>query len=181
MIDKTWTLFLDRDGVLNEDNVGGYVLSVEELQLLDGVAEAMRKFSRIFGTIVVVTNQRSVGKGLLTLEELHRMNAQISKWITEEGGRIDKFYYAPDLADNALNRKPNIGMALLAQKDFPNIDFSKSIMVGNNLSDMQFAKNAGIAISVFLTTTVHNIEFPHPLIDQNFERLKDLADSLETK
>ncbi|WP_240377555.1 D-glycero-alpha-D-manno-heptose-1,7-bisphosphate 7-phosphatase [Arachidicoccus soli] len=178
MIDKSWTLFLDRDGVLNEDNVGGYVLSVEELQLFDGVTEAMRKFSGIFGTIVVVTNQRSVGKGLLTLEELHRMNAQILEWINEKGGRIDKFYYAPDLEDDAFNRKPNIGMALQAKKDFPNIDFSKSIMVGNNLSDMQFARNAGIAKSVFLTTTVHDLEFPHALIDKNFETLKKFADSL---
>ncbi len=177
-MDKSWTIFLDRDGVLNVDNVKGYVLGVEQLKLMDGVKDAMRKIAAIFGRVIVCTNQRAVGKGLLSIDELHRMNHQISKWITETGGRIDKFYYATDLDEHAWNRKPNPGMALKAQQDFSEIDFSKSIMVGNNLSDMQFARNAGIKHTIFLSTTVHDLTYPHPLIDARFDNLKAFADSL---
>lgn len=179
-ITKDWTLFLDRDGVLNEDKPNSYVMSLDEFHILPGVKEAMKKLSGIFGTIVVCTNQRGVSKGLYTIEEMHRMNSFLSDEIKKSGGRIDKVYYAIDLNDNAPDRKPNTGMALQAKQDFPNIDFSKSIMVGNNISDMQFARNAGIAKAIFLTTTVFDLQFPHPLIDAHFDSLTSFADNIGT-
>lgn len=178
MIDKTWTLFLDRDGVINEDHVGGYVLSVEEIRLMPGVGQAMEKLAHIFGVIVVCTNQRSIAKGLLSLEEYHRMNSRVLSLLEPMGGRIDKIYFSPDMADDAPNRKPQPGMALQAKHDFPQIDFAKSIMVGNNVSDMQFARNAGIAKSVFLTTTIHDLSYPHPLIDEHYDSLLSFANDL---
>lgn len=179
-ITKDWTLFLDRDGVLNEDKPDSYVMSLEEFHILPGVREAMKKFSGMFGTIVVCTNQRGVSKGLYSIEEMHRMHAFLQEEIKKAGGRIDKVYYAIDLNDDAPNRKPNIGMALQARWDFPCIDFSKSIMVGNNISDMQFARNAAMAKAVFLTTTVSDLTFPHPLIDAHFGSLKAFADNIDT-
>jgi len=178
IFDKTWTLFLDRDGVLNEDKPGSYVMSLEEFKLMPGVKEAMKKLSAIFGTIVVCTNQRGVSRGLYTIEEMHRMNNFLLSEIKNAGGRIDKIYYAVDLNDDAPNRKPNTGMALQAKHDFPDIDFSRSIMVGNNLSDMQFARNANMAKAIFLTTTVPHIDLPNPLIDAHFDSLKSFADSI---
>ncbi len=156
----------------------GYVIGVENMNVLPGVAEAMQKLAALFGTIVICTNQRSIGKGLLSVEEFHRMNEKMLGTIVPAGGRIDKIYFAPDLQDEAFDRKPNPGMALQAKRDFAHIDFSKSVMIGNNVSDMQFARNAGIAETVFVTTTIANPPFPNPLIDKKFNSLKEYADSL---
>ena len=68
--------------------------------------------------------------------------------------RIDEIYYAPDLESDAHHRKPNTGMGLQAKQDFPSIDFSKSVMVGNNFSDMDFGKRLGMK-TVFVETTKH--------------------------
>jgi histidinol-phosphate phosphatase family protein len=181
IFDKTWSLFLDRDGVLNHDKVGSYVMNLNEFRLMSGVKTAMKKLSEIFGTIVVCTNQRGIGKGLYTIEEMHRMNNFLLQEIGQSGGRIDKIYYATDLNDDAPDRKPNIGMALQAKKDFPSIDFAKSIMVGNNISDMQFARNAGMAKAVFLTTTIDISLVPKALIDAHFDSLKSFANSCYVK
>lgn len=180
IFNRDWTLFLDRDGVLNEDKPGSYVMSLDEFHILPGVKEAMKKLSGMFGTIVVCTNQRGVSKGLYSIEEMHRMNNFLQQEIKNAGGRIDKVYYAIDLNDDAPNRKPNTGMALLAKHDFPDIDFSRSVMVGNNISDMQFARNADMAKTIFLTTTVFDLQFPHPLIDAHFDSLKSFADNIDT-
>jgi D,D-heptose 1,7-bisphosphate phosphatase len=178
IFDKTWSLFLDRDGVLNHDKVGGYVVSLTEFQLMSGVKEAMKKLSEIFGVIVVCTNQRGVTRGLYSIEEMQRMNRFLLQEIQQAGGRIDKIYYALDLNDEAPNRKPNIGMALQAQQDFPSIDFSKSIMIGNSISDMKFARNAGMAKAIFLTTTLDISLVPEGLADAHFDSLVSATDNL---
>ena len=77
-----------------------------------------------------------------------------------------------------LNRKPNPGMAFQAKVHYPDIDLSKSIMVGNNISDMQFGRNAGMR-TVFLTTTIPDIHLPHPDIDLSFDSLEALAKALQ--
>ena len=64
--------------------------------------------------------------------------------IESHGGRIDRIYYCTALEDGACNRKPNIGMALQAQKEFPDIDFNRVLMIGDSESDMQFAENSGM-------------------------------------
>ncbi len=95
--------------------------------------------------------------------------------IEAAGGRIDKIYVASGATDDDPLRKPHPGMALLAKNDFPAINFSKSIMVGHNLSDMEFARNAGIRYSVFLKTTHPDFELPNPAIDMAFSSLEDFA------
>ena len=74
-------------------------------------------------------------------------------------------------------RKPNPGMALEATKDFPDIDLRKTIMVGNNLSDMRFGRNAGV-YTVFVKTTIPGQAFPHPDIDLIFPSLLDFSRAL---
>ena len=144
-VDKSWTLFLDRDGVINERIVDGYVKTVEEFIFNDGVLDTIKRLSEVFGKIVVVTNQQGIGKGLMTEEDLKKVHNYMLSEIKNAGGRIDNIYFAPGLASptNEL-RKPNIGMAHQAQKDFPEIDFSKSVMIGDSPSDIEFGKNAGM-------------------------------------
>ncbi|RMF52377.1 MAG: HAD-IIIA family hydrolase [Bacteroidetes bacterium] len=142
--DRSWTLFLDRDGVLNTEKVGGYILSWEEFRFEPGALEAVAWLSRIFGRLIVVTNQRCIGKGLLTPAALEAIHQQMHAAIIAAGGRLDAIYYCPDLDDESLCRKPNPGMALAAKRDFPEIDFCRSVMVGNTDSDMAFGRNLGM-------------------------------------
>jgi D-glycero-D-manno-heptose 1,7-bisphosphate phosphatase/D-glycero-alpha-D-manno-heptose 1-phosphate guanylyltransferase len=173
-IDKTWTLFLDRDGVINVEKKGEYVLSVDGFIFSEGAQEAIKILSGIFGLVIVATNQRSIAKQLMTLEDLHSIHAYMTEELRNQCGRIDKIYYCADMNDDSPNRKPNPGMALQAKKDFPQIDFSKSIMVGNTLSDMRFARNAGM-YSVFIPSTEPDVPFPNELIDLRFNSLLDFA------
>ncbi len=151
VIDPSWTLFLDRDGVINEDVVADYIKSWDEFQFRTGTLEALRFLSPHFARIVVISNQRGVGRGLMTQETLDLITENMLLKIEEAGGRIDKVYYCTSTDNKDINRKPNKGMALQAQQDFPEIDFQKSIMVGNMPGDMWFGRNIG-AYTVYLPT-----------------------------
>jgi histidinol-phosphate phosphatase family protein len=142
--DKSWTLFLDRDGVINTERRQDYVKTWDELQFEDGALEALAKLNQIFGTIVVVTNQRGVGIGVMTKEDLDSIHHNMLEIIQENGGRIDKIYTACDPDRESKNRKPHPAMGYLAKADFPMIDFSKSVMVGNSVSDMEFGRSLGM-------------------------------------
>lgn len=144
-VDNSWTLFLDRDGVINKNIDGSYVLEWEQFEFLHGVLTTLPKLAKIFPRIIVVTNQQCIAKGLITPDALNQLHQNMMNMIELNGGRIDAVYYAPDLAsdDNKL-RKPNNGMAFLAKQDFPDIDFHKSIMIGDKLSDMEFGKSVNM-------------------------------------
>ncbi|NNV54207.1 D-glycero-alpha-D-manno-heptose-1,7-bisphosphate 7-phosphatase [Limnovirga soli] len=177
-IDKSWTLFLDRDGVINREIQGLYVTNVSEFFFYEGTLEALRICNNLFGKIVIVTNQKGVSKGLMTLDDLHNIHTEMMQAITQSGGRIDQIYFCTDMDDKSPNRKPQHGMALQAQADFPEIDFSKSIIAGNKLSDMQFGRNAGMA-TVFIASTNPETAYPHALIDDRYNSLLDLAKAFE--
>lgn len=177
-IEKDWTLFLDRDGVLNKEIVGSYVTSLDEFEFCDGVPRALQFLSELFGTVVVVTNQRGVGRGLMTTETLRGIHSEMKSGIVAAGGRIDRVYSATSPNDDDRNRKPNTGMALQAREDFPQIDFHKSVMVGNSISDMQFGKRMAMH-TVFLTTKHAPYPMPNDLIDAQFESLLEWANSLK--
>lgn len=177
IIDKSWTLFIDRDGVVNKEKKEDYILNWNEFNFYDGVKDAFKIFNQKFWTIVMVTNQRGVGKGLMNLDDLTSIHSKMKDEIIDAGGRIDKIYFCTDLENSSINRKPNIGMALQAQLDFPDIDFAKSIMIGNRLSDMQFGRNAGMK-TIYLNTTHPEVEENNPLIDYRFNTLSDFATTL---
>lgn len=157
-IDKTWTLFLDRDGVINKKLDDDYVKHWIEFEFIDGVTSALKGLNDLFGTIVIVTNQQCIGKGIIRTEDLELIHKNMMYEINYLKGRIDKIYHSPYLAsENHPTRKPGIGMALQAQKDFPHVDFSKSIIVGDSLSDMEFGKNAGMK-TVYVSDKLKNDE-----------------------
>ena len=148
-IDKSWTLFLDRDGVINRRLLDDYVKRWDEFEFLPGVKEAIAKLSRIFGRVVIVSNQQGIGKGLMTEKDLDHIHSMMVHEIEEAGGRIDAIYHCPELKEkNPECRKPKPGMALQAQKDFPEIDFEKSVMIGDSESDIEFGKRLGM-LTVF--------------------------------
>jgi D-glycero-D-manno-heptose 1,7-bisphosphate phosphatase len=176
-IKKNWTLFLDRDGVINHEKELDYIYNYREFIFYDGAKEALKIFSGIFSTIIVVTNQRGIAKGLMTEDDLRDIHRNMLYDIENAGGRIDKIYYNSSLNNDDPMRKPQPGMALQAKKDFPLIDFSQSIMVGNNVSDMLFGRNAGMH-TVFLRTTSPDLEFSHDAIDLSFDAMIDFAKAL---
>jgi D-glycero-alpha-D-manno-heptose 1-phosphate guanylyltransferase len=176
-IDKTWTLFLDRDGVINEEKVGEYVRHWGEFIFSTGVLKVFQKLSGHFGRVIVVSNQRGVGKGLMTEEALQSIHLEMQREVEIVNGKIDKIYYCTEKDDICFNRKPNPGMALQALHDFPDIDPGKCIMVGNKPGDMRFGRAAGM-FTVFVKTTNPDQVFPHPDIDLIFDSLHDFASAL---
>lgn len=179
-IDSSWTLFLDRDGVINVEKYQDYVYNYDEFIFYEGVLDAVKTLSELFGLVILTTNQRGVGRGLMTEADLHNIHTQMTHDMVSSGGRMDHIYYC--VANDPLdpNRKPNPGMIFQAKKDFPTIDLQKSLIVGNNMSDMEFGRNAGIH-TVFVRTTHPDQAFPHPAIDLVFNSLPDFAKALQSK
>ena len=143
-------LFLDRDGVLNEDH--GYVSRWEDFRWIAGAREAVAAFNRAGWLVIVVTNQSGVGRGFYTEDAMHALHARMAQDLAEVGGRIDAFYHAPHHPDAPLDayrhpdppdRKPNPGMILRALSEWP-IDREASLLVGDKPSDLEAALRAGI-------------------------------------
>lgn len=176
-IDKSWTLFLDRDGVINHEKKEEYIRNTGEFRFYEGVPEAIATCSQRFGKIIIVTNQRGIGKGLMTEKDLAEIHEWMIASIEKAGGRIDDIFYCTSLDNRHPDRKPNPGMAYHAKHNHPAIDLSRAIIAGNKPSDMLFGKNAGI-YSVFIASTNPEIPFPHPDIDARFDSLADFAKAL---
>ncbi len=138
------TLFLDRDGVINVHRPNDYVKSWAEFKFMPGILDIFPLFAQRFKKIIVVTNQRGVGKGIMLESTLIEIHEKMIVEINKIGGRIDKIYYCIDVDDCSPYRKPNPGMGLQAKIDFPEIDFSRSLMVGDSDTDMQFGANLGM-------------------------------------
>lgn len=177
-IDNTWSLFLDRDGVINKQLLGDYVKKWAEFEFLPGVLDALSAFNKLFAKIFIVTNQQGIGKGLMTEFDLTKLHDQMMYEIVYHDGRINKIYHSPyRQEEKSVFRKPNIGLARKAKIDFPEIDFAKSIMVGDSISDMQFGKNAGM-YTVFISSNEIQVEEHKEWIDFVYPSLKSIAKEL---
>lgn len=172
VIDKSWTLFLDRDGVINVKLEGDYVKKIEEFEFTENALKAIAKLKQLFGKMLVVTNQQGIAKGLYTEEDLNTVHVYMQEQLAKENAQVDKIYYCPALnGDTRFNcRKPDIGMALQAQNDFPEIDFSKSVMVGDSISDMEFGRKLGM-YTVFIAEDTWRANKYKDLIDAHYTSL----------
>lgn len=176
-----WTLFLDRDGVLNRRIASDYIKSPDQLELLPGVKEALQLFSEIFPRILIVTNQQGIGRGLMTSADLEKIHARLINEITLSGGRIDKIYFSPDLNNTgSFTRKPSVGMGLKARKDFPAIRFRNSIMVGDTFSDMLFGRRLDM-VNVLVTQDPMEIRVCNELPDYVYPDLISFARDLSSQ
>jgi len=148
-------LFLDRDGVLNEDL--GYVHRWADFRWIAGAREAVAAFNRAGWLVFVVTNQSGIGRGYYTEAAMHALHAKMAEGLAEAGARIDAFYYAPHHPEAALeayrhpdppDRKPNPGMILRALSEWP-VDRARSLMVGDKPADVEAATRAGVRGRLF--------------------------------
>jgi histidinol-phosphate phosphatase family protein len=178
-VDKKWTLFLDRDGVLNERLPGDYVRQPDAFAWKEGAREGLAALSPAFGQVVVVTNQQGIGKGLMDTSELDNIHRLMLEQARAAGGRIDKVYFCGDLKDSgSVRRKPAVGMGLQARKDFPGIRFSQSVMVGDTISDMRFGRRLGM-ITVLIDPRPDTARRVPALVDLRFHSLQGFAHYLQ--
>lgn len=176
-INKSWTLFLDRDGIINEQILDDYVKKWSEFKFKNDVLSSIKILSEIFGRIFIVTNQQGICKGLMSIDDLIILHDKMLNEIKKTGGKIDKIYFCPKLEkENSKMRKPNPGMALQAKKDFPEINFEKSIMLGDSMSDMQFGKNAGM--KTVLIPDKNKVQSDSELIDFLFMSMTEFVDAI---
>lgn len=171
---KQWTLFLDRDGVINIEKEDDYIHCWDEFVWYEGAKDAIALFTALFKRIIIVTNQKGIGKGVTRLEDVEDIHQRLRLQVQEAGGNIDGILFCPDTNSDSPNRKPNPGMAFQAKEIFPDIELSASVMVGNNLSDLHFGRNAGMK-TVFLRTTKPLLELPPGLADEEALSLHELA------
>jgi len=176
-INTEWTLFLDRDGVINHEKKEDYIRNWLEFKFYEESLAALPLLAQKFTRIIITTNQKGIGKGWMTDADLTLIHENMTNQIIELGGRIDAIFYCSDLDNASFNRKPQPGMALQAKDKFPLIDFSKSIMVGNRMSDMEFGRNAGMH-TVYLATTHPEAPFPDTKIDYRYDNLFQFAQAI---
>lgn len=174
-IDSSWSLFLDRDGVINHEKENDYIRHWDQFVFYTGVKEAIKKLAEKFGNIFIISNQRGVERGFLTESVLSEIHKNMIQEIEETGGRIDKIYFCTAIDDKHPDRKPNPGMAFRAKKEFPEIDLSKAIMVGNKPGDIMFGHHAGM-YSVFIKST--HPELSPAGADLVFDSLAEFANAL---
>lgn len=175
---RGYTLFLDRDGVINRRIPGGYVGSPADFELLPGVLEAIQFFSHYFQRIIIVSNQQGVGKGLITNRDVERVHEYLLEKVAQAGGHIDGVYFCPALAsDNNPCRKPSSGMALQAQNNFPDITFGNTVMAGDSRSDLQFASLLNME-AVFIETEPDRAIIPPEMYSFKFPSLLAFAHAL---
>ena len=164
-------MFLDRDGVLNVLRQDDYVKCPDELEVLPGVKEAIVLLKERFAHTFIVTNQQGVNKGLMTEEDLHAVH----KKLIDEIGEIDHIYYCTERQSaHSFNRKPNIGMALQAKRDYPDIWLKECVMVGDSASDMLFGRRAGMTTVLIGPTNAIALKH-HNLVDHYYPTLLDFA------
>lgn len=141
-VDKSWSLFLDRDGVIAREQ-GDYVCCWEQFEFLPQAIDALAVLSTIFARIIVVTNQQGVALKRMSAADLADIHTKMTASVVAGGGRIDLVLAATERKDSRpFRRKPSIKMAQEARKLFPVIDFKRSIIIGDTHIDMNFGKKA---------------------------------------
>lgn len=168
------TVFLDRDGVLNEKAPEGeYVWRWPDFRVLDGVPEAIARLNCAGIRVVVVTNQRGIALGRYTLADVDRLHAEFQALLAVHGARIDAFYVCPHGHDECNCRKPLPGLFEQAIAAFPDIQTQTSVMIGDSLVDMEFGQRLGMR-----TILIRNIELEDLSADLRCASLRDSVDVL---
>ncbi|MFN8153266.1 MAG: HAD-IIIA family hydrolase [Bacteroidia bacterium] len=175
------TLFLDRDGVINTELPADYVKTISEFQFETGVFEAILLLQRFFNRIIIITNQRGVGAGIMSQADLDLVHSYMLKEFSKHGIEIDAIYAATDVDRSSEKRKPRPYMGYLAKTDFPEIDFSRSLMIGNSVSDLEFGKSLHMKTAFVDDKKKHTGTSLLPLADAEGDSLLEIALKFEAE
>ena len=153
LTNKQEAIFLDRDGTINK--YVGFLRNIDDFELIEGVAEAIKLINQSGYLAIVVTNQPVIARGEVSWEELNEIHKKMATLLGKEGAYVDGIYICPHHPDKGFEgerpeykidcdcRKPKPGLLLQAAKDF-NIDLSESYMIGDSHSDVEAGENAGV-------------------------------------
>lgn len=157
LTNKQKAIFLDRDGTINK--YVGFLRNIDDFELIEGVAEAIKLINQSGYLAIVVTNQPVIARGEVTWEELNEIHKKMATLLGKEGAYVDGIYICPHHPDKGFEgerpeykidcdcRKPKPGLLLQAAKDF-NIDLSESYMIGDSHRDVEAGENAGVKKSI---------------------------------
>jgi len=167
---RTRAIFFDRDGVINARILGGYVRHWNEFELLPGVIETLQEVKHRGYLAIIVTNQRGVGLGIMTQEQLDQVHSELQKEMERLAGvRFDDIIFCTDLDNSLGRRKPSPTMLLEAAEKW-NIDLANSWMIGDSMSDIEAGQRAGTKTGYLVTQ--HSEEIPKAT--KIIHRLEDL-------
>jgi histidinol-phosphate phosphatase family protein len=169
------TLFLDRDGVINVRNFDGYILNCEEFHFLPNVIHGLQSLASLFDRIIIVTNQQCIGKNIITRSNLDRIHRYMLDMMENEGVIIAEIFVAENLrGEEPDRRKPAIAMGMEAKAQFPSIDFSQSLMVGDTDTDIRFGKQLGMKTALVKSPEVCS-ENPDYLVEDLMDLYRQLT------
>ncbi len=144
-------LFLDRDGTINIEK--NFLKDPDDVELIPGAARTIREARKLDLKVIVVSNQSGIARGILTEENVKKVNERLVELLSEEGASVDAIYYCPHDANTENGctcRKPNSGMFEIAKTEH-GIDFNCSIMIGDRMSDIEAGKRIGAKTVLVLT------------------------------
>jgi len=146
-----YTVFLDRDGVINLDS-SDYIKNASEFFFLDKSCEAIALLTQAAFDVIVITNQSAIARKMTTKKELEKIFNKMESGIEDAGGKIKDIFYCPHLPDAGCDcRKPRPGLIFQAKKKYK-IDLKYSCMIGDSVKDIECAKNAGCGLSILVKT-----------------------------
>lgn len=175
-------LFMDRDGVINIDY--GYVHKTEDFKFIDGIFEFTLEAIKKNYLIFIITNQAGIGRGFYNTNDFNKVTDWMNKKFLDNGVLIQKVYFSPyhpiygkgSYKKDHISRKPRTGMIEQAKKEF-DIDLSKSVLIGDKLTDIEAGNNAGIPTKILFTETykVNNYsELDYTSVDSLYDAKKYL-------
>lgn len=147
---KNRIVFVDRDGVINE-NRDDYVKFWEEFKFIEGAKEAIKLLKENGFTVIVISNQSAIGRGLTTIEEVEKIHRNMVEELRNAHAFLDAIYYCPHKPDDGCEcRKPRIGLLLKGVKEF-RFNLRDAWIIGDNYSDIELGNNAGCRTLLVLT------------------------------
>lgn len=169
-------LFLDRDGVINIDY--GYVHKKEDFHFIDGIFDLVRHANKTDYLVIVITNQAGIGRGFFSEKVFIELTSWMKNIFINHNAWVDEVYYCCSHPQHGIGkyhrednrRKPSPGMILEAKKQY-NINLLKSVLVGDNFTDIDAGSKAGVGTNIFYN---HNIKNDNKKSSENFITIKNL-------
>ena len=138
----TKAIFLDRDGVINQERKD-YVKKLDEFKILDKTSDAINIIKSHGFLVIIITNQSAINRKLVSVETLNKIHEKLQLYLEKHDTSFDQVYFCPHMpSENCECRKPKPGLIIQAVTDFK-IDLSQSYMIGDSKTDLQAARNAG--------------------------------------
>jgi D-glycero-D-manno-heptose 1,7-bisphosphate phosphatase len=132
------TAFVDRDGTINRKPAeGDYIKTPAELELVAGAAAAIKRLNDEGVRVIVVTNQRGIALGRMSERDLANVHDRLRTDLAREGAQLDGMYYCPHDLHECECRKPRLGLFRRALDDHSDIDFARSAVIGDSITDME--------------------------------------------